>query len=355
MNTVAERFDPRSNALNLIRLCLAALVIVSHAIPIGGLGDEPHLGDSSLGLLAVGGFFVISGYLITQSRASMGFFPYLWRRALRILPAYWVVLIFTAFVAAAVVGLSRGGWSADAAAHYVLSNADMWHGDAIVGQTLAGSPFPEAWNGSLWTLRYEVWCYLFIAVAYFVPLVRRNKWITLAIYIVLAILSLIVLGNGIHSGIAYHLALLVPFFFAGATLFHFADLVPVRWQLAVASAVIVVVLCFLGLGRSLSGIPIAYLMFWIGISAPEWAKRLGRTNDYSYGMYLYGFPVQQLLVVVGLNELGAPLYVIACILATIPFAVASWWAIERPAMKLKRLVKTRPRAKLPADRARLSA
>ena len=101
----------RDNGLNFIRLFLAILVIVSHAYPIGGFGPDPVLGDLGVGSLAVGGFFAISGYLITKSRFRTGFRRFAVRRALRIFPGYWACLIFTAFVAAGIAGIVRGGWS----------------------------------------------------------------------------------------------------------------------------------------------------------------------------------------------------------------------------------------------------
>ena len=88
--TLATAFDPRHNSLNALRLALATLVIVSHAWPIGGFGNDPHIGDLSFGGWAVAGFFAISGFLITSSRLRSSFSAYLWRRMLRIFPGLWV-------------------------------------------------------------------------------------------------------------------------------------------------------------------------------------------------------------------------------------------------------------------------
>jgi peptidoglycan/LPS O-acetylase OafA/YrhL len=93
--TIAARLDLRSNSLNLVRLVLATAVIVSHAWPIGGFGDDPAIGDVNLGHLAVGGFFAISGYLIAQSRLVNRPARYAAKRAMRILPGFWVCLLVT--------------------------------------------------------------------------------------------------------------------------------------------------------------------------------------------------------------------------------------------------------------------
>ena len=166
VSTVADRFDPRSNALNLIRFLLAALVIVSHSFPVGGLGEEPHFGDITLGTVAVGGFFSISGYLITKSRASTPLLRFGIRRALRIFPGLWVCVALTGIIFSLIVGQLRGGWSFAKGVSYALTNGTFYHFEHTVGSTLAGAPFPAAWNGSLWTLRYELACYAVVGLLY---------------------------------------------------------------------------------------------------------------------------------------------------------------------------------------------
>src|SRR5690554_1974512 len=89
--TLGSALQGRSNSLGVIRLVLALLVIVDHAFPLGGFGLDPvwelTRGQASLGLLAVGGFFAISGYLIAKSGLSGDVVQFLWRRFLRIFPA----------------------------------------------------------------------------------------------------------------------------------------------------------------------------------------------------------------------------------------------------------------------------
>lgn len=80
--TITGRFDPRDNGLNAIRLVLAFLVIISHSWSLGGFGYEPRLGDATIGRFAVGGFFAISGFLVTGSRLRLSAGAYGWRRFL---------------------------------------------------------------------------------------------------------------------------------------------------------------------------------------------------------------------------------------------------------------------------------
>lgn len=355
MTTISERLDPRDNALNLIRLILAALVIVSHAGPISGLSGDPMLGDVTLGRLAVGGFFAISGYLITQSRFRTGIWTYSWRRFLRIMPGYWVCLAFTAFVAAAIGGAIRGGWTLQTASNFFFSNARMFRGGfGEIGDTLLGLPYPGAWNGSLWTLRYEVSCYAVFGVLLIVGYLRRQKLVFPAIFVASTVFSFAVHASN-AVGTAADLALLVPFFAAGATIYIYAERIPHDWRWAAVSFVFLTSTFMTGTAESFAALPFAYLMMWAGISAPKVLRRIGSKNDYSYGTYLYAFPLQQLLVIVGAHEFGLPAYVALSLAATMPFAFLSWHLVEKPANRLKDLWKPKVASVGGAHRASVTA
>jgi peptidoglycan/LPS O-acetylase OafA/YrhL len=332
-----ERLDLRHNSLNAIRLLLATLVIVSHAFPISGLGPEPQLGDIKLGTVAVGGFFTISGYLISHSRLGSNLVSYAWRRFLRIFPGYWVALAFTAFVAAWVGGLARSGWSVGNATSFVVSSADMFGGSALDDRTLAGAPLTGSWNGSLWTLRYEVLCYVGVGIVLGVAALWKQRWLTVLAFVATTAVSLAVHWVGPSAGPLYQVTLLVPYFVAGMLLLRFADQVPLTGRGALAAAALVVGVALAGQAEPLAPLPLAYLLLYAGAAAPRRWQRVGARNDISYGTYLYAFPVLQLLVVAGVQSLGLAVFILVSILATVPLAVLSWFAVERPAMMAKHL------------------
>lgn len=334
--TFEERLETRNNALNFVRLSLACIVIVHHAVPLGGFLVPLKLGNFSVGHMAVGGFFCISGYLITRSRLgsnSIGRFA--WKRALRILPAFWVCLVVTAAVIALIGSQVTGGWALSAAISYVVSNADMWNGDHTIGTTISALPFPLDWNGSLWTLRFEILCYAMVAIAMSVGFVRRNPRFVLGAFVIATAVGL--LGSDAWPQPVKDLVFLVPFFLAGAVLFVYSDRVRVSWRLAALAGVSLGVVSVLNLGHELGGLPTAYLCMWLGVSLPQGFKRIGARNDFSYGMYLYGMPVQQLLVIFGAAGLGQLGYTLLSIVATIPLAIASWFLVEKPALRLTKM------------------
>src|ERR1700735_4762511 len=130
-----DTFDFRHNAIGFLRLFFAAIVVVSHAFALGGFGDDPlarwNHGYWDLGNLSVGGFFVLSGFLIARSAERVGNVRrYLRHRFLRIFPAFWACLIVVAFAIGPVVALrehvSLGGYLGtltDPPWRYVVVNA----------------------------------------------------------------------------------------------------------------------------------------------------------------------------------------------------------------------------------------
>lgn len=338
--TIATAFDRRRNSLNAIRLILAVLVIVSHTWPVGGYGDDPVLGYQTLGSWAVAGFFGISGYLITSSRLhSRSVADYLWRRVLRIYPAFVVVLLVMAFVFAPIVAAvtKDGSWSAGAGTSFLVHNLAIEIRQYGIGSTLSDVPYPNVWNGSLWTLFYEFVCYLGVG---FAVSVFPRRWLTTVVVVVLMMCAALTVafesGSLSAPTTIKYLALLAGYFLAGALVYLLRDRIPHRVWLAALALVLLIALCFLGVSKPFAGLPIAYLMIYGGSQLP--LHRIGATNDISYGMYIYAFPVQQVLVYVFPDQrLPAVVFAAFAVACTTPFAWASWALVERPAMHLKNL------------------
>ncbi|MGH3870129.1 MAG: acyltransferase family protein [Pseudonocardiaceae bacterium] len=342
--TITRRFDPQDNGLNAIRLVLAFLVILSHSWPLSGFGDEPMLGDATIGSFAVGGFFAISGFLVTGSRLRLRAGAYGWRRFLRIFPGFWACLVVTAFVLAPAVGALRGGWSSSDALSYVSSNAPMVFSlTNEIGTTLRGIPV-LSWNGSLWTLRHEIACYVLVGVAGFSGMFRSKRWLTAAgfgavtgVVIVFAVTD--------TRGLIVTFTVLLSFFLAGSTLLRYGDRIPLTGPVAGLAMLLLAVTIATHTVNIFGALPVAYLFLWTAIVLSRRLRRVGFRNDLSYGVYLYGFPVQQLLFLAGAGRLGPLIFAgLACV-AVLPFAAMSWLLVERPAMRMKasdRWVRTHP-------------
>ena len=166
-------FDPQDNGITAARLALALTVVVSHSVARGGFGLEPLVQESqghvSLGFAAVIGFFAISGFLLARSRERTPLLAFVRNRGLRILPGYWVALLFGALVAAPLgAALAGNRVELGTALQYLASNVALL-GDsasAPVQPAFGGQPV----NGSLWTLGIE-------ALAYLVLVVVQLRWL----------------------------------------------------------------------------------------------------------------------------------------------------------------------------------
>lgn len=353
--SLGEVFDPQNNALNAWRLLLATGVILCHAWPLTGrrISFEPLHQLMEDGW--VDGFFAISGFLITwswfrQKRTR----DYFLARGLRLLPGLWICLIVTAFVIAPVAVAVQGGSPVKmlfsrAPLEYVLGNCAVMLTKHDIAGAPSGIPWLGEWNGSLWTLFWEALCYIAIAVLGAVGLLRR-RWVIPTLLALMAYWSVVLPPYGrlidappgahVHrdvavqqlviSGMAVRFGLM---FLAGALLYRFRALIPARWSLVTVSVAIVLASSVLPNYRVIAAVPLAYAIIVSGALLRN--KRLRLRTDLSYGVYIYAFPIQQLLVISGLAFLHPLVFAIIAAIATLPLAVLSWLLVEKPALSLK--------------------
>jgi peptidoglycan/LPS O-acetylase OafA/YrhL len=335
--------DVRTNSLNLIRLALALLVLVAHGFYLSGAGTGPSFQAENLGGWAVFGFFTISGYLITASRFANPLGRYLVLRVARIYPGFVVCLVLTAGVFAPIAW-SAGGrdWgefltTPTTPPAYVIENLALRINAYDVAGTPSGVPYPGAWNGSLWTLYFEFLCYLFVGLLICLPVVRRHRWVVVVAFAasVLAWATVEAWGFGAHSDLVL-LARLLPAFLGGAVVQVAIRRVPLRtpFALAAVAVTVVVVTSVDHWGAQAASPLIAYALLWLATVLPSPA--VARRHDISYGVYIYAFPIQQLLVYAGAHRLGLVAYDLLAALATAALAVISWRLVERPALRWAR-------------------
>lgn len=339
--TIYRSYNPRNNALNLLRLAFAIMVIFSHSLTLGGFRDEVLWGHGTLGEIAVDAFFAVSGFLITSSAERNHVLRYLWQRVLRIFPGFWICLLFTCLIAGPV------GWTADGKPFNEYWSAPLgplhyFVVDLLLGMktyTIAGTPsrvpYQDAWDISLWTLRWEFICYLLVAVLAVTTALARRR-IVLALWVTS---WLIALGGAADS--MPDLARFVPIFFAGSVLWLYREKIPDSALLFVVTLSLVVVGTFLRNPFVLSGPPLAYVCVWAAIHLP--GKRIGSRYDISYGVYIYAFVVGQILAVWKLYRWGYVSFTLLTIAITLLLAAASCVAVEQPALRLKGMSVKLPR------------
>jgi peptidoglycan/LPS O-acetylase OafA/YrhL len=337
MASLQDRFDPRSNSFDVLRMLFALLVAVAHGIS-AHTGWQPLLGSSGIGDFGLDGFFVLSGFLVTRSWFRLESFPrFAWHRFLRIMPGFWVCLVVVAFVAAPVAAAMQGMSPLQAftgtpsAWTYVLENAGLLIVHYDIAGILADLPKESSFNGSLWTLAFEAFCYAIVGVLGALGLLRRRPALVPAAAAVLLALTAMQ-EAGLPVLLNERVIRLVLMFLLGAAAYLYADRIPLRGGLAAGAAgLFLLSLALFDDYRVLGAVPLAYLYLWAGASLPAMRMR----TDLSYGLYIYHWPLQQILMLTALAAAPTAVFVpVSIALAVLP-AAASWYLVERPALRHK--------------------
>jgi peptidoglycan/LPS O-acetylase OafA/YrhL len=291
----------------------------------------------NLGTLAVLTFFAISGYFISQSfhnRHSVVEFAA--ARALRIYPGLLAVLVLTVVALGPVfttIGLADY-FLARETLFYIPKNLLLWPLQYELPGVFEDNAYPGAINGSLWTLVYEVACYAMVAVVGMLGLARNGRRFTgfvLAYAIWYVAVIPLLRSNFNHLTIIRNLHLLALPFVIGMTLFQFRQWVPLRFPilvlLAAASAISYRSLWF----HELFILAWSYGIFYLGFLRYRPLLAYNRLGDYSYGMYIYGFPVQQVIAAVYSGCTPAVMMGLSMPL-TLLLSILSWHWIEERAL-----------------------
>ena len=347
--------NARRNNFDALRLVAAASVVFSHSFLIAeGTQDREWLirltgNQSILGLVGVFVFFAISGFLVTQSfEETRDPLRFLAKRALRIFPGLFVATSLSAFVLAPLVTtLPLGSYLGRPEPYeYVFGNTLL---DQTVhelpGVRFVDNPVGLEINGSLWTLRYEFVMYLMVLLLGVLGLLRIGVTLLLVVF-GMACLHFEMLYPFEKWGWFFQLlsgwGWLVGFFAAGMVLYKLRHTRIFDGRIALLAlaglALSVPVHQFLPL-FPLFG---CYLALWLALTRHLPVIPAARFGDLSYGIYIYGWPAEQVVVWI----LGGQAAWWQVFLLSLPAAAAlaflSWHLVERPALRLKPRAKSSP-------------
>ena len=351
--TLSLRLPSRSNHLTLIRLVLSLLVIYSHTYALGGFGDEMIVGgNDKYGNLGVNCFFVLSGLLIAASfLRTQSLYRFLLSRCLRIFPGYWLSLILTALVLCPLAHWLAGGdladyWSVAASTPwtYVVRNVALKVNQTQIGELFAQNPYPRTVNGVIWTLIYEFICYGLVV------LVGTRGWLKQHWLWPIALAGLMGFNAVIYGGIGavlpaslgslLALSHFLAYFVAGMLAYVYADKVrigtlPTGLALVGLCALLVIKTPLVFYAYHVLAPPLLVLIiFGLAYSTRESAIER-KMPDLSYGIYIYGWVVQQSLVAVGVAAYGFGAFLASCVAITCVLAMASYYCVERRCLRLK--------------------
>lgn len=334
--SLGAQYAAGPNNFNLIRVLAALAVIYGHASAVTGHGPPDwfleYVGYKFIGGVAVDVFFVISGFLVTASAmSSRGLRYYVVSRVLRIYPALIVCVLLLVLVLGPALTTAPNYWSAQTWSYF-------WHNaTAISTEYYLPGVFQQlhdkAVNGSLWSLPVELRLYVLV-LALAVLGVLRQRWSYNVLFLIVAV-------AGIYDETRF--AGLLPFenqrhaammFLIGGFCWLNRDILPLHRHGLLA----ILLIGWLCRNTPAFGyvymVAVPYVVFSVALMPGfGWYRGAG---DYSYGVYLYGWPAQQLVLVFLPDASNRMDTLLGCALA-LALAIPSWHLIEKRATRLKKL------------------
>ena len=351
----SDMMTGRRNNFDFLRFFFATLVIYHHSFdlllaPKTGWGQPlpkyPDLiyfltnGLFESGYGSVNAFFAISGFLITSSWIySATWLDFIKKRVLRIYPGWIAAIAFCVFIIGPLSGVSIPEYFKNHDTYLMFRTLSIrgYH-DALPG-VFGTNPFPNAVNGSLWTLPFELKCYAVVAL-FGLLRILKFRYVALVIFVAVQAMYFIALTkhlNIAHFGDADKLPRLLSYFLSGMVFFLFKEKIPYSKYVAIASVAIVVATSFAHMSELFMPICGSYLVFYLAYHPGLRLDHFSKYGDFSYGLYIYAFPVQQLLIHVfdDGRRLNPYSLTVLSFVATLFLSVLSWYLIEKPFLSLK--------------------
>ena len=334
---------PEANSFGVLRLAMALLVLVSHSYlyTSGTQSGEPlHAWTGhSLGQHAVQVFFILSGILVAQSfERSRSIVDFATARILRIFPALIVCVLLTALVLGPTV--SRLNFADYLASRellaYIAKTLLLITGNAPLPGVFETLPLAHSVNTSLWTLKYEVLCYMCLALAGLVGLFNR-RWRNQATFALICFVILIFAGapnDPASYGFADHFRYFALYFGTGVLTYTIKVGLPVHGFPLLPLFTIFLLALGGRFGELATALFLAYATVWLASKSFGPLRGLCNKLDLSFGVYIYAGPIEQALIWAfpNMHALGIAAMTVALAL---PLALVSWVVIEWPALQLR--------------------
>lgn len=342
----SHKGPPRENGFGLVRLLLASAVIAGHAPELldGNRLREPLtrlFGTLSLAELAVNGFFLISGFLVTGSwLRSAGAADYLGRRLVRLYPGFLVAFALSVFLVAplaggSLVGLGPAWWFRMPTDAMTLALPD-------VPGSFAGLAVPSL-NGAMWTIALELRCYLLVVLLGWTGILARPWRLAFAAILCFTLHALISRSqfDAFKGSILVREAMVDPYsftrlsghFIVGALLLRVWPAGRASWSTAaLAAAGLACGLSVPSLAEPASSLFGGVLLLALARAPLGWVRRIGERTDISYGLYLYAWPVMSLMILF-VPKVAPGRLALATLIAAGACGWISWYLVEAPALR----------------------
>lgn len=343
-NSIAGRLEATggySSGFDYLRIVLSTSVLLVHSFPIvyGAAARWTAFHPTVLMFIQVllPMFFALSGFLVSASLLRVSIPRFLGLRVLRIFPALVVEVVLSALILGPLLTeISLGEYFSNHWFYAYFYNI-IGHIHYSLPGVFTSIPYPNVVNGSLWTVPFELECYLLLTVLALLRVVKIWQLTLVALVIATAGYAFYNQSHGIAGAVDGRM--LVMYFLAGVTIYGMRHILPFNLILFVVSAVVSLYSVSAGDWVYISPIFVAYATAYIGLLSIPKAPIIF-TGDYSYGMYLYAFPVQQTVMYLSPPSMHTWYYNASISLVIVSlFAAFSWHFIEKPTVGLKKYLK----------------
>lgn len=338
--------DFYSNNFDFLRFFAATLVILGHSYPLLGLSGDPLIrlshGTLALGPLGLAIFFVISGLLITKSwNDSPSLIQYFKKRILRIFPGLFIATLFSVLIVGPLVtSYPINDYLKNFQTWDYVRNAFMQTRMNLPG-VFNNNPI-NAVNGSIWSLPVEFWLYIFISLFGVLKIFTKTRLLIPIISLLVMFFQMFVLTRAEYRGLVFvgisakDFFGLAVYFFIGSSIYLYQKYFIFDFRIAILATIALLVSFSAHYGYLILPLSLSYLIIFFAFDSNfSCFRHFGKYGDFSYGMYVYAFPIQQTIV----HFLGTKMEIIpffgSSFITTTMFAVLSWHLIEKKALKLK--------------------
>lgn len=298
---LSEIAKGRNNNLDIMRFIAAMLVIFSHSVPISMGAERADAisewtdGRLSFGAIAVGVFFVTGGYLIAGSAERKNTVKAFFKaRCSRIFPQLIFVTVLMTFIVGPIIsGLTMGEYYRSSGSWKYLLNSVFILQHNLPG-VFDGNIYGNTVNGPLWTLPVEFMCYIMCFIAYKIRIMSKEVFkFTIPIAIIMAILSII-------SGNVFMITVLRPviLFYIGMGIYVYRSKIEINSLIGTISILLFIFCIFIKADSVAMYIIFPYMIYYIAFGLKYKFYNFGKRGEFSYGMYLWGWPVAQTICMI---------------------------------------------------------
>ncbi|MBU0653556.1 MAG: acyltransferase [Gammaproteobacteria bacterium] len=338
----------RDNNFNLIRMLAAFIVLIEHSFVLvmnasWSKAQVDHLGDI-LGRPAIDVFFVTSGFLICASLLSRrNIIDFFVARFLRIYPALLIVLLVSVFVIGPLfTSLALKDYLTDSQTFtYLFKGLVLLAGgvDFFLPGVFIDNPYQGVVNGSLWTIPFEVVMYLSLGIGWFVlATFFRKGWMTAfrrMVVVIVVVTGVALIVGHLHDVHMPKIIRLAFMFFTGSLFYLFREKIVLSFKIFIVALGVLLVSFFDEKVLFVVYVLVMpYILFYMAYIPGGFVRKYNRLGDYSYGVYIYSFPVQQMIVATFPSISVAWLLIFSSMIG-VGLGVLSWTFVEKRALNMK--------------------